>query len=280
MTPRGLRGDEIRLKQILINLVNNAVKFTEEGSVSLSVDFEKAEDGILLKVAVTDTGIGIKEEDLERIFNAFEQSDTFRNRKKEGSGLGLAISKQLLTLMGGSIQVESVYQEGSRFYFEIPQQVVDDVPCGQMIEERKKNGKKEEYGNFRAPNAKVLIVDDNLVNRKVAAGLMKPFAMQLTLAKSGQEAIDILKEEHFHIIFMDHMMPEMDGVETTHVIRAMKGEYYKNVPIIALTANAVNGAKEMFLEEGMNDFIAKPISIRELSEKILDWLPFELLEET
>ncbi len=280
MTPRGLRGDEIRLKQVLINLVNNAVKFTEKGNVCLSVDYEDVEGGILLKVSVTDTGIGIREEDLARIFNAFEQSDTFRNRKKEGSGLGLAISKQLLTLMGGSIQVESVYQEGSRFYFEVPQQVVDDVPCGQVLEERKKTGKKEEYANFKAPNAKVLIVDDNLVNRKVAAGLMKPFNMQLTLAKSGQEAIDLLKEERYHIIFMDHMMPEMDGVETTHIIREMDGDYYKNVPIIALTANAVNGAKEMFLEEGMNDFIAKPISIRELSEKILDWLPFELLEET
>ncbi|MBO5208969.1 MAG: response regulator [Lachnospiraceae bacterium] len=280
LTPRGLRGDEIRLKQVLINLVNNAVKFTEKGNVCLTVDYEDIEGGILLKVSVTDTGIGIKEEDLARIFNAFEQSDTFRNRKKEGSGLGLAISKQLLTLMGGSIQVESVYQEGSRFYFEVPQQVVDDVPCGQMLEERKKTGKKEEYANFRAPNAKVLIVDDNLVNRKVAAGLMKPFDMQLTLAKSGQEAIDLLQTERYHIIFMDHMMPEMDGVEATHIIRAMDGEYYRNVPIIALTANAINGAKEMFIEEGMNDFIAKPISIRELGEKILDWLPFELLEET
>ncbi|MDD6810612.1 MAG: ATP-binding protein [Lachnospiraceae bacterium] len=280
LIPRGLRGDEIRLKQVLINLVNNAVKFTEKGSITLSVDYEKTQEGILLKVMVADTGIGIRQEDLERIFNAFEQSDTFRNRKKEGSGLGLAISRQLLTLMGGSIQVESAYQEGSKFSFEVPQQVVDETPCGLMLEEKKKSGRKEEYGNFKAPNAKILIVDDNLVNLRVAAGLMKPFEMQITKARSGQEAIELLKKEQYHIIFMDHMMPEMDGVEATHIIRAMDGEYYKNVPIIALTANAINGAKEMFLKEGLNDFIAKPISIRELSEKILDWLPFELLEET
>ncbi len=282
MTPRGLYGDEIRIKQILINLVNNAVKFTEKGSVSLDVDFDRYDDDILLKVAVTDTGIGIREEDLARIFNSFEQSDTFRNRKKEGSGLGLAISKQLLTLMSGAIQVESTYQQGSRFYFEIPQKIVDEVPCGEFAakEETKKKSKKEEYGNFKAPKAKVMIVDDNLVNLRVAVGLMRPFAMQVTQAKSGQEAIDYVKKEHFDIIFMDHMMPDMDGVEATHIIRQMDGEYYKTVPIIALTANAINGAKDMFLAEGLNDFIAKPISIRELSEKILDWLPFEYLEET
>lgn len=279
MMPRGLRGDENRLKQILINLVNNAVKFTEQGSVSLFVDYEKKEQSILLKVAVDDTGIGIKEDDLKRIFNAFEQSDLLRNRKKEGSGLGLAISKQLLTLMGGNIQVTSTYKEGSCFYFEVPQQVVDETPCGEFYEERPRSEKKEEYDNFKAPGAKILIVDDNLVNRNVAAGLMKPFGMQLTLAKSGAEAIELLQKEHYHIIFMDHMMPGMDGIEATHLIREMEGEYYQNVPIIALTANVLNGAKEMFLEEGMNDFIAKPISIRELSEKILDWLPFELLEE-
>lgn len=279
MLPRGLHGDEVRLKQVLINLVNNGVKFTEQGSVCLVVDYETTDSGILLKVAVEDTGIGIKEEDLGRIFHAFEQSDIFRNRKKEGSGLGLAISKQLLSLMGGSIRVESTYKKGSCFYIEIPQQVVDDTPCGQLYEERSHTGRKEEYANFKAPSAKVLIVDDNLVNRNVAAGLMKPFGMQITLAKSGTEAIELLQKERYHIIFMDHMMPGMDGVEATHIIRAMDGEYYKNVPIIALTANVIHGAREMFLEEGMNDFIAKPISIRELSEKILDWLPFELLEE-
>ena len=278
--PKGLHGDEIRLKQVLINLVNNAVKFTEQGSVTLSVGYERREKNVLLRVSVKDTGVGIKTEDLGRIFNSFEQSDTFRNRRKEGSGLGLAISRQLLSLMGGNIYVESTYQQGSNFYFEVPQLIVDDSPCGalELSEKQPRAQKAAEYADFRAPKAKVLIVDDNLVNRKVAVGLMRPFAMQVDTAKSGEEAIKMVQEKEYHLIFMDHMMPDMDGVEATHVIRELDGEYYKNVPIIALTANALSGAKEMFLEEGMNDFVAKPINIKELSEKILSWLPFELLE--
>ena len=280
--PRGLHGDEIRLKQVLINLVNNAVKFTEQGSIRLSVGYERAKEteGVVLKAAVKDTGIGIRKEDLERIFNSFEQSDTFRNRKKEGSGLGLAISRQLILLMGGDIHVESEYQEGSTFRFEVPQRVVDESPCGalELSEKQPRSQQTARYEDFRAPNARVLVVDDNLVNRKVAVGLMRPFAMQVDTAKSGKEAIEMVKEKEYHLIFMDHMMPDMDGVETTHIIRQLDGEYYRTVPIIALTANAINGVREMFLEEGMNDFIPKPINIKELSEKILEWLPFELLE--
>ena len=279
--PKGLYGDEIRLKQVLINLVNNAVKFTEQGSIRLTIGYEKRKDDILFNASVKDTGIGIKPDDLERIFNSFEQSDTFRNRKKEGSGLGLAISRQLLILMGGEIHVESVYRQGSHFYFEVPQHVTNEEPCGELNLEKKqpRTVQTTEYENFRAPAAKVLIVDDNLVNRKVAAGLMKPFAMQIDTAQSGEEAIEMVKQKEYHLIFMDHMMPDMDGVEATHVIRGLEGEYYKNVPIIALTANAISGVKEMFLEEGMDDFIAKPIDFKELSEKIVHWLPFELLED-
>ncbi len=278
--PKRLHGDEIRLKQVLINLVNNAVKFTEQGGIQLSVGYEKAGEDILLRAAVRDTGIGIKEEDLERIFNSFEQSDVFRNRKKEGSGLGLAISRQLIQLMGGQIHVESEYRQGSTFSFEVPQRVVDAEPCGslELSEKQPRAQQTTRYEDFKAPNARVLVVDDNLVNRKVAVGLMRPFAMQVDTAKSGKEAIEMVKEKEYHLIFMDHMMPDMDGVETTHIIRQMDGEYYRNVPIIALTANAISGVKEMFLEEGMNDFIPKPINIKELSEKILAWLPFELLE--
>ncbi|MCH5259146.1 MAG: response regulator [Lachnospiraceae bacterium] len=279
--PKGLYGDEIRLKQVLINLVNNAVKFTDQGSICLDIGYEKKEEDILFKVSVKDTGIGIKPDDLERIFNSFEQSDTFRNRKKEGSGLGLAISRQLLILMGGEIHVESVYRQGSNFSFEVPQRVTSDEPCGELnLEKRQpRTLQTTEYENFRAPGAKVLIVDDNLVNRKVAAGLMKPFAMQIDTAKSGEEAIEMVKQKEYHLIFMDHMMPDMDGVEATHVIRELEGEYYQKVPIIALTANAISGVKEMFLTEGMDDFIAKPIDFKELSEKIVHWLPFELLED-
>lgn len=277
--PRSLYGDEIRIKQVLINLVNNAVKFTDEGTITIMVDCEKDQDQTLLKISVKDTGVGIKEEDLERIFNSFEQSDTFRNRKKEGSGLGLTISKQLLHLMGGEIYVESVYHEGSCFSFEVPQKIVDDVPCGAYEGPGHKRIRKQEYSKFRAPEAKVLIVDDNLVNLRVAAGLMKPFGMKVDTVKSGMEALAKVQEQEYHLIFMDHMMPEMDGIETTRRIRALEGSYYQEVPIIALTANAINGAKEMFVEEGMNDFIAKPINMKELSDKILEWLPFELLQE-
>ena len=278
--PTRLYGDEIRMKQVLINLVNNAVKFTEQGSVHLTVEYERRGEEILFKGSVKDTGIGIRPEDMERIFNSFEQSDTFRNRKKEGSGLGLAISRQLLHLMGGDLHVESEYRHGSNFYFEVPQRIVDESPCGAFVlnEKQPRAERVTEYDDFRAPEAKVLIVDDNLVNRKVAAGLMRPFEMQIDTAKSGEEAIRMVKEKEYHLIFMDHMMPDMDGVEATHVIRELEGEYYKNVPIIALTANAISGVKEMFLEEGMSDFIAKPINVKELSEKILTWLPFELLE--
>lgn len=277
--PRILFGDEIRIKQVLINLVNNAVKFTDEGTITISVDCEMAQENILLKIAVKDTGVGIKEEDLERIFNSFEQSDTFRNRKKEGSGLGLTISRQLLHLMGGEIHVESVYHEGSCFSFEVPQKVIDALPCGAYEGPGRKRSRKQEYSKFKAPDARVLIVDDNLVNLRVAAGLMKPFGMQVDTVKSGLEALAKVQEKEYHLIFMDHMMPDMDGIETTQKIRQLEGSYYKEVPIIALTANAISGVREMFVEEGMNDFIAKPINMKELSDKILEWLPFELLQE-
>ena len=277
--PRVLYGDEIRIKQVLINLVNNAVKFTDDGTITIETDYETDRENALLKISVKDTGMGIKEEDLERIFNSFEQSDTFRNRKKEGSGLGLTISKQLLQLMGGSIHVESVYKEGSCFFFEIPQRIIDSAPCGDYDGPDHRRARKQEYSKFRAPEAKVLIVDDNMVNLRVAVGLMKPFDMQVDTAKSGMEALAKVQEKKYHLIFMDHMMPEMDGIETANRIRELEDSYYKDVPIIALTANAINGAREMFIEEGMNDFIAKPISMKELSDKILEWLPFELLQE-
>ena len=277
--PRILYGDEIRIKQVLINLVNNAVKFTDEGTITIEADYETDRENALLKISVKDTGMGIKEEDQERIFNSFEQSDTFRNRKKEGSGLGLTISRQLLQLMGGSIQVESVYQEGSCFSVVIPQRIIDSAPCGAYDGPGHRRNKKQEYSKFHAPDANVLIVDDNLVNLRVAAGLMKPFDMQVDTAKSGMEALTKVQEKKYHLIFMDHMMPEMDGIETAHRIRELEDGYYRDIPIIALTANAINGAREMFIEEGLNDFIAKPINMKELSDKILEWLPFELLQE-
>ncbi len=388
-----LYGDNIRIRQILINLANNAVKFTNQGFVRISVSFDKlGDDRIMLKISVTDSGIGIKEEDLSKLFESFQQLDSKRNRNVEGTGLGLAISKRLVHLMGGTISVESEYGKGSCFSFAIPQTVVNAEPAMQVkfpehkvslglftnknhslpfLRDSKRLGieamnspkqlnlentwdaVKIKYGenaelfvffgekliqddkakafiashpevtsvfiadfvsevkldipnlrivkkplscmnlsmiynkekisftgtidhdgdtDFIAPDAWVLIVDDNTVNLTVAEGLLEPLKLKTVTANSGKEALRKVKEQSFDMILMDHMMPEMDGIEATEKIRAEHPEY-KNVPIIALTANAVGNAKELFMKAGMNDFIAKPIEVRVLVSKIKNWLP-------
>lgn len=382
--PRKLIGDNIRLKQIIINLANNAVKFTKSGQVKLSFDYKKVDDDdIELLFSVEDTGIGIKKTDMPRLFQSFQQLDSKRNRNIEGSGLGLAISKQLLQLMHGDIKVESTYGEGSTFSFNLPQKVIDMEPSVQINDAKQETlygfvensyiakqleedltrlgytyqnmssitelleklenyqsylfiesksftlevqsfisshpnltaivlvsfksiqssdipnvifAKKplsslylaaifneeihildnqeasDEYYDFTAPEAKILIVDDNTVNLTVCEGLLEPLCMQIDTAVSGQDAIDKISKKKYDLILMDHMMPEIDGVETTHIIRRFHKEY-EDVPIIALTANAVFGIKEMFIQEGLNDFIAKPIEVRILVSKLKRWLP-------
>lgn len=382
--PRKLVGDNIRLKQIIINLANNAVKFTKSGQVKLSFDYKKVDDDdIELLFSVEDTGIGIKKTDMPRLFQSFQQLDSKRNRNIEGSGLGLAISKQLLQLMHGDIKVESTYGEGSTFSFNLPQKVIDMEPSVQINDVKQESlygfvensyiakqleedltrlgytyqnmssitelleklenyqsylfiesksftlevqsfisshpdmtaivlvsfksiqssdipnvifAKKplsslylaaifneeihildnqeasDEYYDFTAPEAKILIVDDNTVNLTVCEGLLEPLCMQIDTAVSGQDAIDKISKKKYDLILMDHMMPEIDGVETTHIIRRFHKEY-EDVPIIALTANAVFGIKEMFIQEGLNDFIAKPIEVRILVSKLKRWLP-------
>ena len=383
-------------RQILINLANNAVKFTGHGYVDIFVDYEKVDDEtIQMKVSVKDTGIGIKEKDLDKIFQSFQQVDSKRNRNIEGTGLGLAITQQLLSLMGGSIQVSSVYEKGSTFSFELPQKVLDwtpsieiknkdslaaigyfnnfflakafyadtnrmgiysmaltapdrfeDILCtyGEDIQGKRLylfmeedsyneqmeqiirdypeitgvmltgfySNKKSEIPNlkiirkpfssfgiamvlndentvlndgeaqfefdFIAPDAEVLIVDDNEINLTVAKGLLEPLKMQITTVTSGKAALDIITKKRFDLIFMDHMMPELDGVETTRIIRRYHPAY-EDVPIIALTANVVGRMKEMFLSEGMNDFVAKPIELRTIVAKIKKWLPATKIEK-
>lgn len=386
--PQELYGDNIRIKQIIVNLMNNAVKFTEHGEVHLQVEYEYIQEDIVeLRVQVRDTGSGIKKEDLGKLFQSFQQVDSKRNRNIEGTGLGLAISKQLLTLMNGSIQVESEYGKGSTFSFRLPQRVVKEEPSVSVLQEevqvvalianryvkRQLQKDVEQLGgkyqllseegelsewvgnkncflfveqslftdyvqmflkehekiigvllvnfhstiqyaitnlrvakkpmfplnlmailsgqevyddedtdsegvfNFSAPDAEVLIVDDNAINLTVAEGLLEPLQMKIDTATGGKDAISKIAQKQYDLIFMDHMMPEVDGVETTHIIRRFY-ENYSDVPIIALTANAVNGTKEMFLEEGMNDFVAKPIEVKVIVSKIRQWLPLEKIK--
>lgn len=394
--PCELLGDSVRLNQIILNLANNAVKFTRQGEVILKISYErsneKPKEEIVLKIVVEDTGIGIKKEDLGKLFQSFEQVDSKRNRNIEGTGLGLSITKQLLQLMGGTIAVESEYEKGSRFICTLPQKIVADKPgivvdgvennkvallianpyvkqqlhkdlerlgVGYitLMSENELDGLKEvsavylfveyplfsetvlqyiqanpwltgvllvnlqsnishaavdvenlkivkkplyslnlakilnkeellsceeeekvENWDFVAPEAEILIVDDNAINLTVAAGLLEPLEMQIDTAVSGKEAIEKISMKQYDLIFMDHMMPEVDGVETTHIIRRFHEEY-QDVPIIALTANAVAGTKEMFLREGMNDFVAKPIEFPVIVSKLKHWLPAEKLQK-
>ena len=269
--PHRLYGDDVRIRQIIINLLNNAVKFTEEGFVKLSISTEsKTAEDIWLRVSVLDTGQGIKEEDRKRLFNAFEQVDAKVNRGKEGTGLGLSISSELIRMMGGKLEVKSEYGKGSDFYFTICQKLVSEE--AEMQQEA-----EAESTNFIAPQAKILIVDDNEMNLKVATGLLAPLQMQMDVAESGQRALEMIQQKKYHLVFMDHMMPGMDGIETTSRIREMPDAYFQNLPVIALTANAMKEAEKLFLESGMNGFVAKPIDMRQICKVIHKWLPEKLL---
>ncbi len=387
--PMGLYGDNVRIKQIMVNLANNAVKFTDGGNVNVKVDFWRISDDMIeLLVAITDTGRGIKENDMNKLFQSFQQLDSKRNRNIEGTGLGLAICKQLVTLMKGKIHVDSEYGKGSTFSFVIPQKVTD-VQCsvekltekvtaaglikseyiaqelagdmekleasyeripsedclGRVKEKHIKylfveqplftegvqyflklnpdicgvilinyravrsydlpnlrvvkkplyvlglanilRGQEDnaafapmeaEDFDFTAPTAEILVVDDNEINLTVVKGLLGPLQMKIDTALSGKDAVLKVTDKRYDIIFMDHMMPKMDGVETTRVIRRLLGNNGQ-VPIIALTANAVEGTAELFISEGMNDFVTKPIEMRVIVSKLRKWLPPEKIEK-
>lgn len=387
--PSGLYGDNIRIKQVMVNLANNAVKFTKMGNVNVKVDFwQVSDDMIELLVAITDTGSGIRESDMDKLFQSFQQLDSKRNRNIEGTGLGLTICKQLVTLMNGKIHVDSEYGKGSTFSFVVPQKVTDiqhsvekmtekvmaagliqseyiaeelaqdmeklevfyvrldseenlnwvrernigylfveqplfteavqyflrlnpdingvlltnyrsvrtyDLPNLRVVKKplyilglsnifhgREDNAAfsvmEAEDFDFEAPAAEILVVDDNAINLTVVKGLLGPIKMKIDTALSGKDAVLKVTDKRYDIIFMDHMMPEMDGVETTRVIRRMLGKNGQ-VPIIALTANAVEGTAEMFISEGMNDFVTKPIEMRVIVSKLRKWLPPEKIEK-
>ena len=276
--PAVVCGDELRIRQVLINLANNAVKFTEEGYVKIAVKVrEVAGDTAQIYFSVKDTGQGIAPKDIDKLFGAYSQVDTKKNHYKEGTGLGLAISKQFVELMGGTIGVKSKYGEGSEFYFTIPQKIVDARKAIEVKEEPRQMN--ENVLNFTAPLAKIMVVDDNEMNRKVALGLLAPLKMQIDTAENGKQALDKICKNRYDLIFMDHMMPVMDGIEATKRLRKMDDEYCKKVPVIALTANAVLESRAKFFEAGMNDFAAKPIDMKDICSKLRQWLPTEYIIE-
>lgn len=277
--PKMLHGDGLRVRQIIINMMNNAIKFTESGYVKLSVYVEEKTDAdIVLSVRIRDTGSGIREEDQKKLFQSFSQVDSHRNHSKEGTGLGLAICRQLVEMMGGEIGVNSIYGEGSEFYFTIRQKIAEEVP----VEEHTDRKEKETYDslNFKAPEAKLLLVDDNKMNLKVAIGLLAPLQMQIDTAENGKQALEMLEAKAYDLVFMDHMMPIMDGVEATRRIREKEEATGAHQTIIALTADAMSGAKEEFMAAGMDDFVAKPIEIKDICSKLRKYLPQEKIVTT
>lgn len=280
--PSTLYGDDVRVKQIVTNLLTNAVKYTPKGSVKLCAAYEKQEeDMITLIVSVQDTGIGIKEEDQTKLFENFQRLDENKNRNIEGTGLGMSITSMLLQLMDGDIEVQSVYQEGSTFTVRIPQKVIDDEPVGdfESIRDSHPLTNARQYGSFEAPEANILVVDDNTLNLVVFTSFLKVTKMNIVTAESGQKCLELAKEQPFHIIFMDHMMPEMDGVETFHEIQKLKGSPNEKTPVIILTANSVAGAREYFLGEGFTDFLSKPVDSSRLEQMIVTYLPEELVHK-
>ncbi|MCQ2524020.1 MAG: ATP-binding protein [Lachnospiraceae bacterium] len=267
-----MKGDEVRIKQIATNLLTNAIKYTEKGQVTLSVHTKKLEDGAAeLYIGVEDTGIGIKPEDKDRLFESFNRLEREKNRRVEGTGLGLVIAKSLVSLMGGELSFESEYGKGSLFYIKIRQQLLSEEPIGDIASRQAAlhEEKKEYKESFVAPDVSVLAVDDTATNLVVLKGLLKKTQMKITNASSGKKAIELASKDKFDIVLLDHMMPDMDGVETLKELRKMGID----IPIIALTANALADAREFYLNEGFDDYLSKPIKGTELEELLLKWLP-------
>ena len=278
--PSKLYGDDVRLRQILINLLNNAVKYTDTGSVTLSVSGEIQDSNVNLCFEVEDTGIGIKKEDLSKLFAEFERIEEKRNRNIEGTGLGMSITTQLLTMMGSQLKVDSVYGEGSKFYFHLLQNIVDKEPIGDIEERIREQVVEYNYEvSFVAPEAKILVVDDNQVNRKVFLNLLKELQMEIHEAAGGFSCLDMVTKQTYDIIFLDHMMPDLDGVETIKKMHDLDNNLCKETPVIALTANALSGAKEMYLDVGFSDYLSKPFRPEKLEEMLLEYLPKEKVVE-
>ena len=273
--PAVLWGDNVHISHIIMNLGSNAVKYTQEGAVTLSVTWEpEAGARGVLVLHMKDTGVGIRREDMPYLFRSYGRLDRKANRHIEGTGLGLSIVQNLTELMHGTVGVESVYGQGSDFWVRLPQTVIDAAPCGPYRESvQREEGLHQ--ASFSAPDAVVLLVDDQPINQKVCLGLLEPYGMQVFTAASGPEAIERMTQVWPDLVLMDHMMPGMDGVEATTRIRAMgkKDPYFAVVPILALTANAMKGAREFFLANGFNDFLSKPMDLDKLDRVLGAWVP-------
>ena len=271
--PYRMRGAVSSIREVLINIMNNAVKYTKEGEVSLDVRCKwRTEKQIQLEITATDTGIGMKKKDVETIFDKFSQFDTKANRNVEGTGLGMAIVKGLVEQMEGEIKVESEYGKGTKITICLLQEIVDERPIGDISLSLIELEEKEFHQAF-ITTAKVLIVDDNEINLKVTAGLLQKYGIDADIADSGESALEYIQNRPYDLVFMDHMMPGMDGVETMLRIREMDKGKYQQLPIIALTANAIAGVKEDMLTLGFDGYLTKPVDTRELEKMMLDILP-------
>ena len=276
--PHYLNGDEIRIKQVITNILTNAVKYTKEGTITFKAGYSRIDDdneNILLNIAVKDTGIGIKQEDISKLFTEFERIEEERNRNIEGTGLGMNITRSLLDMMGSSLNVESTYGKGSQFGFSLKQRVVKWDPLGdyETTYRNSISAKKKYKETFTAPQAKVLVVDDTPMNLTVFKSLLKQTKIQIDTAVSGDEGISAVLEKKYDIIFLDHMMPKKDGIQTLKEMKAEKDNPNMDTVIICLTANAISGAREQYISTGFDDYITKPIDPRKLEEMLIQYLP-------
>lgn len=276
--PGRLYGDEIRIRQIITNLLTNALKYTDTGYMSLVINHKWIDDdNINLIIMVADSGIGISQENINKMFESFQRLDLTRNKAIEGTGLGLTITRNLVDMMGGTINVKSEKGKGSLFTIEIPQKVIDDKPTGSFVKEVQ--ARLYQYKErFHAPEAKLLVVDDVKMNLVVVQGLLKKTMVQVDTALSGRRALEMVKNKKYDIILMDHMMPDMDGVETFHKIKESENPN-KYTPVIMLTANAISGAEDEYMTEGFSDYISKPIKPELLEKMLCKYIPEEKVEK-
>ncbi|MCR5148639.1 MAG: response regulator [Eubacterium sp.] len=277
--PTRLMGDDVRIRQVIMNLLTNAVKYTEKGYVRFSIhNISSTENGSMLRVSVKDTGIGIREEDTDKLSISFERVDEKKNRHIEGTGLGISIVTRLLAMMGSELKIESKYGVGSNFYFDLPVVIVDNTPIGKY-DLNNRSSKRSVAGKImiKAPEARILLTDDNEMNRKVAKSLMKLFGIKPVLSDSGVDTIEHMEKEKYDILFLDHMMPQMDGIDTLKYLREMN--LLGQTKVIALTANAVVGAKEQYLNAGFDDYLSKPVDITDLEKMLIKYLPKNLIIE-